>query len=62
MTLFQRRLKDGGSIFVAAKTCYFGVGGGTRQFEIALKEEGLSSQVVWKTDNGIQREIIKINK
>lgn len=61
--LFEQRLNNVGVIYLAAKTFYFGVGGGTRQFEKAIENTGkLKSEIVWKTTSGIQREIIKINK
>ncbi|XP_047532968.1 histidine protein methyltransferase 1 homolog [Vanessa atalanta] len=62
IALFQHRLKDEGIIYIAAKTYYFGVGGGMRQFETAIKDTCFKSQIVWKTSNGIQREILKIKK
>ncbi|CAG9562030.1 unnamed protein product [Danaus chrysippus] len=58
--LFENRLNVNGVVYVAAKTYYFGVGGGTRQFETAVHKSSLKSEVVWKTSSGIQREIIKI--
>ncbi|CAH0398430.1 unnamed protein product [Chilo suppressalis] len=61
--LFEQRLTANGSIYVAAKTCYFGVGGGIRQFEKAIIESSLfQCEVTWKTTSGIQREILKITK
>lgn len=60
LSLLKNRISEGGTIFVAAKTYYFGVGGGTRQFETSLKKFDLTSEVVWKTNIGIQREILKI--
>ncbi|XP_034832453.1 histidine protein methyltransferase 1 homolog [Maniola hyperantus] len=62
ISLFYNRLSDKGTVFVGAKTYYFGVGGGTRQFEAALENTNLKSEVIMKTSSGIQREIIKINK
>ncbi|XP_039752856.1 histidine protein methyltransferase 1 homolog isoform X2 [Pararge aegeria] len=62
ISLFQNRLRDNGNIFVSAKTYYFGVGGGTRQFEAAIENTNLKSKVVLKRNTGIQREILKINK
>lgn len=62
ISLFQNRLSDKGSVYLGAKTYYFGVGGGTRQFEKALEKKNLISKVVMKTTSGIQREILKINK
>ncbi|XP_045448372.1 histidine protein methyltransferase 1 homolog [Melitaea cinxia] len=60
ISLFKDRLSDNGDIFIASKTYYFGVGGGTRQFETAIKDSSLDNEVIWKTTNGIQREILKI--
>jgi hypothetical protein len=38
---------------LAAKSYYFGVGGGTRLFEAALKEDGaLKSEVIWTCEEG----------
>ncbi|KOB75658.1 Histidine protein methyltransferase 1-like protein [Operophtera brumata] len=63
ISLFEDRLSNKGVIFVAAKTHYFGVGGGTRQFEKAVEKNGLfSSEVCWKSTGGIQREILKITR
>ncbi|XP_026761795.2 histidine protein methyltransferase 1 homolog [Galleria mellonella] len=59
--IFLQRLSKNGSAYVAAKTCYFGVGGGTRQFEKRIEKCGsLKSEVCWKSTGGIQREILKI--
>ncbi|XP_041979432.1 histidine protein methyltransferase 1 homolog [Aricia agestis] len=60
--LFENRISDNGIVLVAAKTCYFGVGGSVRQFEKAVSDSNLSCEVVWKNDSGIQREILKICK
>ncbi|KAG6440679.1 hypothetical protein O3G_MSEX001355 [Manduca sexta] len=61
--LFIDRLSEQGTIFVAAKTCYFGVGGGMRQFEQYIqKNECLQSEIIWRNINGIQREIMKITR
>lgn len=63
ISLFEDRLSSNGVIFVAAKTHYFGVGGGTRKFEKAVEKNGLfSSEVCWKSTGGIQREILKITR
>ncbi|CAH4027278.1 unnamed protein product [Pieris brassicae] len=63
INLFEQRLSNNGVIYVAAKTYYFGVGGGTRQFEKVIENSAtLTSEIVWKTTCGIQREIIKIYK
>ncbi|XP_072949097.1 histidine protein methyltransferase 1 homolog [Epargyreus clarus] len=62
INLIINRLSKSGVAYVAAKTYYFGVGGGTRQFEADVNKTGvLKSEVVWKSAGGIQREILKIN-
>ncbi|XP_069676102.1 histidine protein methyltransferase 1 homolog isoform X2 [Periplaneta americana] len=62
LRVFKECLKPGGVIYLAAKTHYFGVGGGTRQFENMLAEDDIfHSQVCWKCSEGVQREILKIN-
>ncbi|XP_059048827.1 histidine protein methyltransferase 1 homolog [Achroia grisella] len=59
--IFLQKLSKSGSVYVAAKTYYFGVGGGTRGFEKKIKNSGLlKSEVCWKSAGGIQREILKI--
>ncbi|KAJ2948992.1 hypothetical protein O0L34_g5931 [Tuta absoluta] len=61
--LFLQRLTKVGTVFVAAKTCYFGVGGGTRQFEKCIEKNSLlKSEVCWRSSGGIQREIIKVTR
>ncbi|XP_047029599.1 histidine protein methyltransferase 1 homolog [Helicoverpa zea] len=61
--LFVDRLSKVGAAYVAAKTYYFGVGGGVRQFEQNITKNGhLTSTVCWKSEGGIQREILKITK
>nr|XP_021188188.2 histidine protein methyltransferase 1 homolog [Helicoverpa armigera] len=61
--LFVDRLSKDGAAYVAAKTYYFGVGGGVRQFEQNItKNRHLTSTVCWKSEGGIQREILKITK
>ena len=61
ISLFVDRLSKNGAAYVAAKTYYFGVGGGIRQFEQNVQKHGkLTSKVCWKSTGGIQREILKI--
>ncbi|GLV32467.1 uncharacterized protein CBL_00823 [Carabus blaptoides fortunei] len=61
--VFIELLDDNGKIYLAAKTYYFGVGGGIRQFEELLrKNQILTSSVCWKTSDGVQREILEICK
>uniref|UniRef100_A0A6B0V5J4 Uncharacterized protein n=1 Tax=Ixodes ricinus TaxID=34613 RepID=A0A6B0V5J4_IXORI len=61
--IFKKSLKPHGLILVAAKTCYFGVGGGTRQFEETVASDGtFKSRVVFVTDTGVQREILELRR
>lgn len=47
--------------YVAAKTCYFGVGGGLRSFEdFVASKDLLNVAKCWICSNGINREIIKL--
>lgn len=42
--------------FIAAKSYYFGVGGGTRQFQSLVEEDGeFDVRVVWKSEQGKRR-------
>lgn len=46
---------------LAAKTYYFGVGGGLRSFEDYLIQEKIFNfTTCWKTDSGLQREILRL--
>lgn len=57
------RLNTNGIAFVAAKTHYFGVGGGTRQFKTYLeKSNKFNIEICWSSKGGIQREILKVSK
>lgn len=61
LNLFKQCLNVDGNVLLAAKTYYFGVGGGIRQFESLLAEDGtLRSLVSWKCSEGVQREILRI--
>jgi len=53
-----------GVAYVAAKSYYFGVGGGTHAFQQRVKEDGiLDCQQVWKIEDGAsnKREILKLS-
>lgn len=61
ITILKKAIKHNGTVLVAAKTCYFGVGGGTRLFEAALAQDGFFTfRVVFVTDVGVQREILEL--
>ncbi|XP_050666198.1 histidine protein methyltransferase 1 homolog isoform X1 [Leptidea sinapis] len=61
--LFNQRLKKPGTVYVAAKNHYFGVGGGTKEFKKAIEESGkLKADIVWEKSSGIRREVIKIKQ
>lgn len=64
LQLLVQRLANNGIAYVAAKTHYFGVGGGTRQFEAEIEKSGmLKSEVCWKSENiGVQREILRVTR
>ncbi|XP_011300889.1 histidine protein methyltransferase 1 homolog [Fopius arisanus] len=61
--VFKKCLKKDGIGYIAGKTYYFGVGGGMRQFEnLVLKDKALSVEKVWKSEEGLQREVLKLTK
>ncbi|KAK8763930.1 hypothetical protein V5799_033463 [Amblyomma americanum] len=61
IAVLKKAIKRTGFVLVSAKTCYFGVGGGTRLFEDALVKDGFfSSRVVFVMDSGVQREILEL--
>ncbi|XP_076765968.1 histidine protein methyltransferase 1 homolog [Xylocopa sonorina] len=61
--VFKQRLKQDGIGFIAGKTYYFGVGGGMRQFQNLIEEDGIFDvDIVWKSKEGLQREILKITR
>lgn len=61
LDVFKSKLKDDGVALVAAKTYYFGVGGGCRDFEKLIKDDGnLQSEVVFVVSENVQREILKV--
>lgn len=61
LSLMKSLLKPCGTIFLAAKTHYFGVGGGTRQFEQLVKiDRHFKSTVCYRSGEGLQREILML--
>lgn len=60
---FTSRLKDDGSIYLAAKSHYFGVGGNVHDFITFLdKDKIFTATSVWKSSEGLQREILLIKR
>ncbi|BFF95771.1 histidine protein methyltransferase 1 homolog [Drosophila madeirensis] len=58
---FSSRLKADGTVLVAGKSHYFGVGGGLEQFVDVIKQETtLVSENVWQADENVKRGILKI--
>ncbi|XP_053675984.1 histidine protein methyltransferase 1 homolog [Anopheles nili] len=63
LELFDQKLEPDGVVYLAAKTYYFGVGGGARLFEKAMDSDGrFQHEVAWKCDSGVKREILKITR
>jgi len=60
ISIFKNLLKKNGQVLVAAKTVYFGVGGGLRQFEGMLSQNGLNFATVKAFDEGVNREIVSV--
>ncbi|XP_074659705.1 histidine protein methyltransferase 1 homolog [Tubulanus polymorphus] len=57
--MLKSLLKPDGRIYLAAKTYYFGVGGGTRQFESLVKTEAeFDIEVCKEYSEGVNREIL----
>lgn len=60
---FDTLLTADGTVYLAAKSYYFGVGGGLQSFISALnKSEKFSCQSIWKLDTGLSREVLKIKR
>lgn len=57
-------LKPSGKALVAAKTYYFGVGGGTQAFKAAVQTGGLavSRDLLIDDPKSVQREIIELTR
>ncbi|XP_063974620.1 histidine protein methyltransferase 1 homolog [Diachasmimorpha longicaudata] len=61
--VFKKCLKADGVGYVAGKTYYFGVGGGMRQFETLVSQDGeFVAETVWTSEQGLQREILKLTR
>lgn len=58
---FYAKLNTDGVVLVAAKTYYFGVGGGLRQFEeLIASDKRFRFKVVWSSKEGVGREILEL--
>ncbi|XP_022220915.2 histidine protein methyltransferase 1 homolog [Drosophila obscura] len=58
---FSSRLKADGTVLVAGKSHYFGVGGGLEQFVEVIKQgTAFDSENVWQADENLKRGILKI--
>nr|XP_012140462.1 PREDICTED: histidine protein methyltransferase 1 homolog [Megachile rotundata] len=61
--VFKQRLSQNGIGYIGGKSYYFGVGGGMRQFQNLINEDGVfNTEIVWKSQEGLQREILKITR
>ena len=58
----KRCIRPNGVVYVASKTYYFGVGGGTRSLQ-TLNDERQSFAIVsaWKSTTGVAREILELH-
>ncbi|KAH8241126.1 hypothetical protein KR026_012578 [Drosophila bipectinata] len=58
---FASRMKPEGIVLVAAKSYYFGVGGGLDQFEDKIREANVFvSESVWQADKNLKRGILQL--
>ncbi|XP_050310575.1 histidine protein methyltransferase 1 homolog isoform X2 [Anthonomus grandis grandis] len=58
---FEKLLKPDGAIYLAAKSYYFGVGGGIALFEDFLSRKNtFKAQRSWSCSEGLKREILEI--
>ncbi|KAH7105090.1 hypothetical protein BKA62DRAFT_613907 [Auriculariales sp. MPI-PUGE-AT-0066] len=64
LSALVRVLRDAGTAsslrLVAAKRVYFGVGGGLREFEQAVEQQGGSVSRNWETTSGVARAIVDV--
>jgi hypothetical protein len=51
--------KSGGEVLVAAKSFYFGVGGGLQEFRRRLESDGFGVDVMAKSETGVSRQILR---
>ncbi|XP_073822544.1 histidine protein methyltransferase 1 homolog [Musca autumnalis] len=63
LNCLHHKLKVDGKVYVAAKTYYFGVGGGLRQFEKLIeKDERFTYKSLWLSTEGVNREILELTR
>jgi hypothetical protein len=63
LNFFKERLTDDGKVYLAAKCHYFGVGGNIMDFCKFIHEDGFfECKSIWKSNEGLQREILLIEK
>lgn len=61
VNLFKTRLRKDGRVYLSAKSYYFGVSGNVLDFCKLLEADGsLTYENVWKSSDGVQREILLI--
>jgi hypothetical protein len=60
IAIFKHCLKrDGGArVLVAAKSVYFGVGGGLQEFRRRMEADGFALETVYKSESGVSRHIL----
>lgn len=58
ISIFKNFLKPAGCVLIAAKTYYFGVGGGVQEFQSKLEAQGFLVTCLKKYEDGVKREII----
>jgi SAM-dependent methyltransferase len=62
LAVFKQCLVPDGVIYLAAKVCYFGIGGSIREFQNLLADDSsFHSKVCWTCSQGVQREILQIS-
>lgn len=59
--LFEKKLKPSGCILLIAKNYYFGVGGSISEFLNFLKSSKLSSNILWTSNDGVKKTLLKIH-
>lgn len=63
LNFFKTRLANDGIIYLAAKSYYFGVLGNILDFcDVLVKDATFNYETVWKSADGLQREIIAIKR